>query len=85
MSTVCLAIFGIGPTEMLVVGAIALLLFGNRLPEAMRGIGRGLKEFRDGASGIEPPPAVEQNSELQQHPEQNHQEQNHRHIEEVAP
>ena len=60
MTAVCLAIFGIGPTELLVVSAIVLLLFGNRLPEAMRGIGRGLKEFRDGASGIEKAKEIEE-------------------------
>lgn len=33
---------------MIVVGLVALLLFGSRLPEAMRGMGRGVKEFQDG-------------------------------------
>ena len=44
---------GIGPTEMIVVGVIALLLFGNRVPDTMRSLGRGLKEFQDGVRGIE--------------------------------
>jgi sec-independent protein translocase protein TatA len=44
---------GIGPTELIVVGFIALLLFGNRLPEAMRSVGRGVSEFKKGLSGIE--------------------------------
>ena len=47
------AMLGIGPPEMLVVCIVGLLLFGNRVPEAMRGIGRGLKEFKDGVRGIE--------------------------------
>jgi sec-independent protein translocase protein TatA len=44
---------GIGPVEMMVVGVVALLLFGNRVPETMRSLGRGFKEFRDGMKGIE--------------------------------
>jgi sec-independent protein translocase protein TatA len=44
-----LGIFGIGMTEMLVVGAVVLLLFGNRLPSTMRSLGRSLVEFKKGA------------------------------------
>jgi sec-independent protein translocase protein TatA len=44
---------GIGPVEMIVVGIVALLLFGNRLPDTMRSLGRGFREFRDGIKGIE--------------------------------
>jgi sec-independent protein translocase protein TatA len=46
-------IFGVGPMEILVVGGIVLLLFGNRLPGAMRSLGRGIIEFKRGAQGIE--------------------------------
>lgn len=45
--------FGIGPQEMLVVGVIALLLFGNRLPEVARSLGKGIVEFKKGIKGIE--------------------------------
>ena len=48
-----LAFFGIGPTELVVVAVVVLLLFGNRVPETMRSIGRGMKEFKDGVQGIE--------------------------------
>ena len=44
---------GIGPTELIVVCVVALLLFGNRVPQTMRSIGLGLKEFKDGVQGIE--------------------------------
>lgn len=37
-----------GPVEMLIVGAIILLLFGNRLPSAMRSLGRSVVEFKKG-------------------------------------
>lgn len=39
----------IGTTEIIVIGAIALLFFGGRkLPELMRGLGKGVKEFKEG-------------------------------------
>lgn len=39
----------IGATEIIVIGAIALLFFGGRkLPELMRGLGKGVKEFKEG-------------------------------------
>lgn len=48
-----LGFFSPGPTEMLIVAAIALLLFGNRLPSVMRSLGRGIVEFKKGVQGIE--------------------------------
>ena len=42
-----------GHFEMLIIAAIALLLFGNRLPGAMRSLGRSVVEFKKGVSGIE--------------------------------
>jgi len=41
------------PLEWIVVGFIAMLLFGNRLPSAMRSLGRGVTEFKKGIEGIE--------------------------------
>src|SRR5579872_1312379 len=51
-----LAFFGlgnIGPGELLIIGMIALLLFGKRLPEVMRGLGKGITEFKKGMNGME--------------------------------
>ncbi len=54
MSTLInLAIFGLGPAEIGIIGVIALLLFGRRLPEVARGMGRGIVEFKRGLSGID--------------------------------
>jgi len=48
-----LAMFGLGTTELLIVGAIVLLLFGARLPKVMRSLGEGIVEFKRGVQGIE--------------------------------
>ena len=42
-----------GLPELLIVGVIVLLLFGNRLPSVMRSLGKGITEFKKGVSGIE--------------------------------
>ncbi len=42
-----------GPMELLIIGIIILLLFGNRLPSVMRSLGRGVVEFKKGLQGIE--------------------------------
>ena len=41
------------PFAWVVVGIIALLLFGNRLPGMMRSLGRSVVEFKKGVNGIE--------------------------------
>jgi sec-independent protein translocase protein TatA len=62
-------VFNVGPTEILVVLLIALIVFGpKRLPEVGRTVGKGLREFRRATQEIrgdieagldddEPPPA----------------------------
>jgi sec-independent protein translocase protein TatA len=46
-------VFGIGVTEMMVLGVLGLLLFGSRLPEVARSLGKGMREFKEGMSGIQ--------------------------------
>lgn len=42
---------GIGGTELLVIGGIILLLFGGRkIPEMMKGLGKGIREFKDASA-----------------------------------
>ncbi len=45
----------IGTTELIVIGGVALLIFGGRkLPELMRGLGKGVKEFKEGMNDTTP-------------------------------
>lgn len=40
-------LFSLGPMEIILVVAIVVLLFGGRkIPELMKGIGQGMKEFK---------------------------------------
>jgi len=58
---------GISPLEMMILGMIALLLFGSKLPDVARSLGKGLTEFKRGIKGVQdefntalsdrPPPA----------------------------
>lgn len=43
----------IGTTELILIGGMALLLFGGKkLPEMMRGLGQGVREFKKGVNEI---------------------------------
>jgi sec-independent protein translocase protein TatA len=45
--------FNLGPMEMMVIGLIGVLLFGKRLPEVGRSLGKGIVEFKKGLNGID--------------------------------
>lgn len=46
----------IGTTELLLIGGVALLLFGGKkLPELMRGLGQGIKQFKEGMKEVSEP------------------------------
>ena len=42
-----------GLTEWIIIGALGLLIFGKRLPEVGRSLGKGIVEFKKGLKGIE--------------------------------
>lgn len=51
----------IGTTELLLIGGMALLLFGGKkLPEMMRGLGQGVKEFKKGMNEMKTPQEEEE-------------------------
>ena len=47
----------IGPMELLVILLVALLLFGGtKIPELAKGLGEGIRNFKDSLKGPEEPP-----------------------------
>jgi len=47
-------IFGLGGQEIIIIAFLVLLLFGGRkLPELMKGLGKGIKEFNSAKASIE--------------------------------
>ncbi len=51
--SVLFGLLDLGPTEMIIVGVLAVLLFGDRLPEVGRSFGKKFMEFRNSMRGIE--------------------------------
>lgn len=46
--------FGIGTQEILVIALIILLLFGGKkIPELMKGLGKGVKSFKEGMNELD--------------------------------
>ncbi|MCC7086858.1 MAG: twin-arginine translocase TatA/TatE family subunit [Pirellulales bacterium] len=43
----------IGGPELIILGILAVLLFGSRLPEVARNLGKGVTEFKKGLRNIE--------------------------------
>jgi sec-independent protein translocase protein TatA len=53
-----LALVGVGPTELILIGLGIALLFGaSRIPSLMRGMGQGIKEFKGALKDEDQPPA----------------------------
>ena len=51
-------LWSVGFPEILVLALIVLLLFGGKkIPELMKGLGNGIKEFKNASKGEENPPA----------------------------
>ena len=54
----------IGTTEIIIILILVLLLFGGRkIPELMKGLGKGVKSFKDGMNGAEEPEIKEDKKE----------------------
>ena len=46
-------LFGIGMQEILIIALIVLLLFGGKkIPELMKGLGKGVKSFKEGMNEV---------------------------------
>jgi len=45
---------GLGPYELMIIGFVALHLFGRWIPEVLRNLGRGVGEFTSGFSRFDP-------------------------------
>jgi len=44
----------LGTQEIIIIALVILLLFGGKkIPELMKGLGKGVKSFKDGVNGIE--------------------------------
>ncbi len=53
MLSTILLLFNLGTGEMIVIALIVLLLFGGRkIPELMRGLGKGIRSFRQGMKEV---------------------------------
>ncbi|HZW62708.1 MAG TPA: twin-arginine translocase TatA/TatE family subunit [Flavobacteriaceae bacterium] len=45
----------VGPWQYIVIGVVILLLFGGKkIPELMKGLGKGIKEFKDASKEEDP-------------------------------
>lgn len=53
LNSLLFTLLAFGTQEMIIIGIIILLLFGGRkIPELMRGLGRGVREFNDAKSNV---------------------------------
>ncbi|MCD7938085.1 MAG: twin-arginine translocase TatA/TatE family subunit [Tannerellaceae bacterium] len=54
MSQHFLLLGNLGTGEIVIIAIVVLLLFGGKkIPELMKGIGKGVKNFKDGVKGLE--------------------------------
>ena len=56
---------GLGATEIILIIAVVLLMFGGKkIPELMKGLGSGIKEFKNAAKDDQP--SIKKSSETQE-------------------
>ena len=54
MTLKTMLLFGLGGQEILLIALVVLLLFGGaKIPELMKGLGKGVKSFKDGMKEID--------------------------------
>jgi sec-independent protein translocase protein TatA len=54
MTSMLLFLGNLGASELIIIFIIVLLLFGgNKIPELMRGLGRGIREFNSAKNSVE--------------------------------
>jgi sec-independent protein translocase protein TatA len=54
LNSVLIGFLGLGSTELIVILVVVLLLFGGKkLPELMKGLGKGIKDFKDASKGTD--------------------------------
>ena len=56
---------GLGAPEIILILAVVLILFGGKkIPELMKGLGKGVKEFKDASNGDNTATAEEDKSKV---------------------
>ena len=47
-------LFNLQPTDIIIIAVVVLLLFGGKkIPELMKGLGKGIKNFKEGMKDVE--------------------------------
>lgn len=55
--------FGLSTTELIIIVLVILLLFGGKkIPELMRGLGKGVKSFKEGMNEVEKDLQIDDNA-----------------------
>ncbi len=67
MTNQLLFIGNFGSGEIIIIALVVLLLFGGKkIPELMRGVGKGIKSFKDGMNDIEKEITAEPETQVQE-------------------
>jgi sec-independent protein translocase protein TatA len=67
MNSLYITLGSIGTPEIILIIAVVLLLFGGKkIPELMKGLGSGIKEFKNAAKGEENAPATKKEEETKE-------------------
>ena len=67
MNSLYITLGTIGATEWIIIAAVVLLLFGGKkIPELMKGLGSGIKEFKNAAKGEDAAPVAKKEEETKE-------------------